>query len=49
MMYAVEMPSYGMKFLPSFMKTGRGVQGTLGFSLSNFNVCNVGIIHRKEL
>jgi hypothetical protein len=29
MKYAVEMASYGMIFLPSFMKTGNGIQAIL--------------------
>jgi hypothetical protein len=31
MQYAVEMASCGVIYIPSFMKTGAGVQGTLRF------------------
>jgi hypothetical protein len=48
MMYAVEMPSCAMKFLPSFMKIGTGVQAILRFCINNLNDCNVGITDRKE-
>jgi hypothetical protein len=43
MIYADEMPSYGMIFLPSFIKTGTDVEGTLRFCVSNLKVCNVHI------
>jgi hypothetical protein len=48
-MYAAEMPSRGITFLPSFMKTGTGVQAILRFCLSNLNGCNVNITAGKEL
>jgi hypothetical protein len=44
MIYAVEMPSCGIIFLPSFMKIGKGLQAILRFYLSNLNGCNIGII-----
>jgi hypothetical protein len=42
-MYAVEMASYGMIYLPSFMNIGTGVQAILRFCLRNVKGCNVGI------
>jgi hypothetical protein len=35
MMYAVEMASCGIVYLPSFMKIGSGVQGIVRFCLRN--------------
>jgi hypothetical protein len=40
--------SGGMIYIPSLMKTSRGVHGILRFCLSNFKVCNVGITDAKE-
>jgi hypothetical protein len=48
-MSAVEMASCGMIFLPSYMKTGAGVQAVLKFCLRNLRGCNVGISEVKEL
>jgi hypothetical protein len=47
--YTAEMASDGMIYLPSFMKSGAGVQAILRFCLSNLNVCNVCISDGKEL
>jgi hypothetical protein len=49
MMYAVEMPSRGMIFLPSFMKVSTGLRALFRFCFSNLNGCNVGITDGKEL
>jgi hypothetical protein len=49
MIYTVEMPSCGMAFLPTFMKTGTGVHAILRFCLRNLNGCNVGITEGEEL
>jgi hypothetical protein len=49
MIYGVEMASYGMMFLPGFMKIGIGVQAILRFCLSNLSGCNVGNPEGKEL
>jgi hypothetical protein len=42
MMYASDVASCGMIYLPSFMKIGTGVHAILRFCLSNVNSCNVG-------
>jgi hypothetical protein len=42
-MYAVEMASCGMIYLPSFMKIGTGVQAILRFCLRYLRGCIVGI------
>jgi hypothetical protein len=47
-MYAIEMASCGMKYLPGFINIGPCVQAIL-FSLINLNGCNVGITDRKDL
>jgi hypothetical protein len=49
MKYAVKVASYGMIYLPSFMKIGTGVQAILRFCLRNLRVCNVGITDGKDL
>jgi hypothetical protein len=49
MMYSIEMPPCGIIFLPSFMKTGTGVQAILRFCPRNSRGCNVGITDGKEL
>jgi uncharacterized protein YraI len=43
MTYTVEMASCGMTYIPSFMKSGTGVQVILRLCLGNLNGCNVGI------
>jgi hypothetical protein len=48
MMYAVEMASCDMIYLPSFMKIGTGVQTILRFCLRNLKGCNVGITDRRD-
>jgi hypothetical protein len=47
MKYAFEMTSDGMTYIPSFMKTGAGIQAMLRFSLRNLKVCNVGITYER--
>jgi hypothetical protein len=42
-MYVIEQALSSMIYLPSFMKTGKGIQAILRFDLSNLNGCNVGI------
>jgi hypothetical protein len=49
MTYAVEIPSQGMIFLPSFMKIDAGVQAILRFCLRNLRGCNVGITDGRDL
>jgi hypothetical protein len=49
MMYAAEMTSCGMMYLPSFMKIGTGGQAILRFCLSNLNGCNVSITEERDL
>jgi hypothetical protein len=46
---AVEIASGGMASLPSFMRTGAGVQEILSFFCSNFGGCNVIIIYWRYL
>jgi hypothetical protein len=48
-MYSIEMASRIMTFVPTFLKIDKGVQATLRFCFSNFNVFNVGISYGKEL
>jgi hypothetical protein len=48
-MYGIGMTSYGMIFLPSFMKIGIGVQAVLRYCPSNLKGCNVGIIEVTNL
>jgi hypothetical protein len=48
-MYAVEMASCGIIFLPSFMKIGTGVESILRFCLNSLNGCNVGITDGRDL
>jgi hypothetical protein len=43
MMYAIELASDVMIYIPSFMKIGTGIQAMLRFCLSNLRGCNVGI------
>jgi hypothetical protein len=47
-MYAVEMASCGMIYLPSFMKIGTGVQAILRFCLRNLKGCDVGITDGRD-
>jgi hypothetical protein len=49
MMYAVEMASCHMIYLPSFMKTGTGVQAILRFYLRNLRGRDVGITNGRDL
>jgi hypothetical protein len=49
MMYAVEMASCGMIYLPSFMKTATGIQAVLRFCLRNLKGSNAGIIDGRDL
>jgi hypothetical protein len=43
------MASYGMIYIPSFMKIGAGVQIVLRFCLRNLRVCNAGIAEGRGL
>jgi hypothetical protein len=47
--YAVEMASCGMINIPSFMKTGTGVQAILRFCLRNLRGCNVRVTDERDL
>jgi hypothetical protein len=49
MKYAIEMASYGIMCIPSFMKTGVHVQPILRFCLSNLKCYNVGITFGSDL
>jgi hypothetical protein len=49
MVYAVEMASGSMIYLPSFLKIGTGFQAILRFFLSSFNGYNVGITDGRDL
>jgi hypothetical protein len=49
MIYAVEMASCGMVYLPNFMKIATGIQAILRFYLRNFRGSNVGITDGKDL
>jgi hypothetical protein len=40
MKYAVEMASCDMIYIPSFVKSGGGVQAVLRFCLRNLRYCN---------
>jgi hypothetical protein len=46
---ATEMGSGGMAYLPTFMKTGRGVKVILRFCLSILKGCNVGTTDGEDL
>jgi hypothetical protein len=48
-MYAVEMASCGIIYIPSFMKNGAGVQASLRFSFGNLRGCNVGITDMRNV
>jgi hypothetical protein len=48
-MYAVEMASCGMIYLPSFVKISTGVQAILRFCLRNLRGSNVGITNGRDL
>jgi hypothetical protein len=48
-MYAVEMASCGMIYLPNFMKFGTGVQAVLRFCPSSLNSCNVDITNGRDI
>jgi hypothetical protein len=41
--HAVNIASYGMMYIPSFMNIDTGVQAILRFFLSKLKSCNVGI------
>jgi hypothetical protein len=49
MLYAVEVASRGMIYLPCFIETGRGVQAILRFCLKNLRGCDVGITDGRDL
>jgi hypothetical protein len=48
-MYAIEMASYSMTYLPSFIKIGSGIQAILRVCLRNLKGCNVGITDGRDL
>jgi hypothetical protein len=48
MVYVVEMGSFGMIYLPSSMKIGKGVQAVLKFFLNYLNGCNFGITYGRD-
>jgi hypothetical protein len=43
-----EITSYGMIYVPSFMKIGTGVQAVLRLLLGNLRGCNVGITDWRD-
>jgi hypothetical protein len=47
MKYALDMASWDMIHIPSFMKVGRGVQAILKYYLGNLRGCKVGITDGK--
>jgi hypothetical protein len=49
MEYVVKMTSYGMLYIPSFMKVGTCFEGILRFCLRNLKCCNVGITDDRDL
>jgi uncharacterized protein YraI len=49
MLYAVEMASCCMIYLPSFMNIATGVQAILRFCLRNLRGCDVGITGGRDL
>jgi hypothetical protein len=49
MMYVIEVVSYGMIYIPSFIKLFSGVHEVLRFCLSVLRGCNVGITDRTDL
>jgi hypothetical protein len=49
MKYIVAMSSGGVIYIPSLMKTGRGIQAILRFCLSNLRGCNVGITNGRGI
>jgi hypothetical protein len=49
MMYAIEMTSCDMMYLPSFVKIGPGVQTILRFCLRNLRGCNIGTTDETDL
>jgi hypothetical protein len=48
MVYEIEMAPCCMRYVPSFMKIGVGLQVILRFGHSNLKICNVGITEGKE-
>jgi hypothetical protein len=48
MMYSIEIDSFGMIYLASFVKIGTGIQAILRFCLRNLKGSNVGITDRRE-
>jgi hypothetical protein len=46
--YAVEISSGGVIPLPSFMKSGTGIQAIIRFYHSNLNGCIVGITEGRD-
>jgi hypothetical protein len=48
-MYADETASYGMMYLPSFMKIGTGVQAVLKLFLRNLRSCNICIADGRDI
>jgi hypothetical protein len=49
MMYADEMPSCAMIFLPGFMNIGTDVQAISRLCLRNSRECNIGITDGTDL
>jgi hypothetical protein len=43
------MDSYGMIYIPSFLKVGTDVQAILRFCLRKLRGCNVGISDERDL
>jgi hypothetical protein len=48
MLYAVEMASCGVIYLPSFMKIGSGVEAILRFCLRNVRGCDVCVTEERN-
>jgi hypothetical protein len=49
MVYAIEMASGGMIYIPIFMKFGTDVQAMLRFFPSNIKGCNAGFTDGRNL
>jgi hypothetical protein len=49
MIYAIQMTSDGMTYIPSFVKIYTGIKAVLRFCLRNLRGCNIGITDGKDL
>jgi hypothetical protein len=49
MKYTAEIASNSAIYIPSFMKTDKGIEAVLRFYFSNLRCCNVGITDGSDL